>query len=426
MLHDGDPARELTRGRRSSCSRPSGIGFGAAGGMRASCHRWRRRVVDRRAQVTGTGVGRRAHQRRASRGGALIGAHVPAASSAPATLALQAEGRVSDRAYANSRARLPSPGSSTRFRESHAARDLCLEMAAYTLHPYKLAAASPSTPSREGVQLHERSRVRKVEGHAGRRGAVHSREPRLEANKVVVCTNAYTPRSIWRAVGAPVVHSFMTATGPRDGGSRDGITAEGSTAGRDIHRMHGDRIIHGGIDKVHVPRGTTNSRCPRQRHGLAMRLEASFPGDATHDREAWSGCSTRRGTGSRLFDESEKNPPSCSTWYGGTGVALSLVCARLAASVARTGRSRRRRQAANGVDPLDADSVRDRGGRSRRSPMAWRCPRGAAGHDADRHAWPIPTAAAGVMLDGLFQALGSTHQAAVGSWHSTAGHQTEL
>ena len=270
-----------------------------------------------------------------------IGAHVPACELAPATLALQAEGRVSDAVLREFTRAVAVTGLQHELRESRTRPGhLCLEMAAYTLHPYKLARGLADYAARQGVSIHERARVRRIEGMPAGGATVHFEDAtRLAAGKVVVCTNAYTASiDHGEHVGATVVHSFMTATGRTDGVSRDGdFTAEVNTR-QGYHRMHARRVLYGGIDKVGVSAGAEFAVPARQRQGLADALEASFPGSPLAIEQAWSGCFHATRNGLPIVRQSEKNAALVlNVGYGGTGVALSLVCARLAASVAANG-----------------------------------------------------------------------------------------
>jgi glycine/D-amino acid oxidase-like deaminating enzyme len=267
-----------------------------------------------------------------------IGAHVPACELAPATLALRAEGRVSDAVLREFTRAVAVTGLQHELRESRTrARHLCLEMAAYTLHPYKLARGLAEYAEREGVGIHERARVRRIEGMPAGGATVHFEDgTRLAAAKVVVCTNAYTASiDHGERLGATVVHSFMTATAPTDDVSRDAdFTAE--VNGRQAyHRMHDRRVIYGGIDKVRVPGGSEFAVPARQRQGLSDALKASFPGRELAIEQVWSGRFHATRNGLPIIRRSGHNAALVlNVGYGGTGVALSLVCARLAACVA--------------------------------------------------------------------------------------------
>jgi glycine/D-amino acid oxidase-like deaminating enzyme len=270
-----------------------------------------------------------------------IGAHVPACELAPATLALQAEGRISDAVLREFTRAVAVTGLQHELRESRTRPGhLCLEMAAYTLHPYKLARGLAEYGERQGVSIRERARVRRIEGMRAGGATVHFEDGTLlAAGKVVVCTNAYTASiDHGERVGAAVVHSFMTATTRTDGVSRDGdFTAEVNTR-QAYYRMHDRRVIYGGIDKARVPSGGDFAVPARERQGLADALKASFPGSELAIEQVWSGRFHATRNGLPIVRGSENNAALVlNVGYGGTGVALSLVCARLAACVAADG-----------------------------------------------------------------------------------------
>ena len=267
-----------------------------------------------------------------------IGAHVPACELAPATLALQAEGRVSDAVLREFARAVAVTGLQHELRESRTRPGhLCLEMAAYTLHPYKLARGLAEYAERQGVTIHERARVRRIEGLPAGGATVHFADGALlAAGTVVVCTNAYTASiDHGERLGATVVHSFMTATAPTDGVSRDGDFTAEVNGRQGYHRMHRGRVIYGGIDKVRVPSGGEFAVPARERQGLADALKASFPGSELAIEQTWSGRFHATRNGLPIIRRSGSNAALVlNVGYGGTGVALSLVCARLAARVA--------------------------------------------------------------------------------------------
>src|SRR5512139_1491189 len=144
-----------------------------------------------------------------------IAEHLPGCELAPATLALQAGSRVSDRALRELVRAVARVGLEHRIVESRARPGYTvLEMAAYTLHPYKLIRALAEHADQRGVQLRERTRVREVEGVRAGGARVHLADGTVvEAAKVVACTNAYTSSiELGEHPTALVVHSFMTVT----------------------------------------------------------------------------------------------------------------------------------------------------------------------------------------------------------------------
>lgn len=273
-----------------------------------------------------------------------IDEHVPGCELRPATLALQAQGRVSERALRELVRAVALVGLDHRVVESRMRPGYSvLEMAAYTLHPYKLIRRLAEHAERLGVQLRERTRVRKVEGMRAGGARVHLEDGAVvEANKVVACTNAYTSSiELGERPRALVVHSFMAATAPVESSAlvRDGDFIVELNAAQAYHRMHGGRIIYGGIDKLRAPGGDGDFAVPpRETARLQQCLAESFPGVSLAIDEAWSGRFHATATGLPIIHTSELNHALVlNVGYGGTGVALALTCGRLAACVASNG-----------------------------------------------------------------------------------------
>ncbi|HEY5926482.1 MAG TPA: FAD-binding oxidoreductase, partial [Kofleriaceae bacterium] len=221
-------------------------------------------------------------------------------------------------------------------------RGLYLEMAAYTLHPYKLVLGLAEHAVRAGVAIRERARVRSVEMTVSGGRAHFDDGDAIDAHRVIVCTNAYTSSlELGDRAGGVVVHSFMTATAPVDRSRlvRDGdFTVEMNTT-QAYHRMHRDRIIYGGIDRLRAPAGGDFAVPGDARARLVASMKASFAGagDIVID-EAWSGPFHTTTTGLPIIRTSLDNfGVIFNVGYGGTGVALSLTCARLVARVAVSG-----------------------------------------------------------------------------------------
>lgn len=270
--------------------------------------------------------------------------HVPDCELAPAKLALQAQDRISNAALREFARAVESVGLPHRLLDSRSrSGHLFLEMDAYTVHPYKLVRDLAEHADRQRVLIRERTRVRRVEALRG--GGAHvllDDGGVLEAAKVVICTNAYTSTvDVGERVPAVVVHSFMTATTPVEAANlaRDGdFTVEVNTT-QAYHRVHGGRIIYGGIDKVRVESGDDFAVPARERRQLEKAMRASFTGPRVAIEQAWSGRFHATATGLPIIRMAIDNHAVVfNVGYGGTGAALALVCARLAAAVASHGR----------------------------------------------------------------------------------------
>jgi glycine/D-amino acid oxidase-like deaminating enzyme len=269
--------------------------------------------------------------------------HVPDCELEAAKLALQAQSRISDAALqefacAVASAGLPHQRLESRARSGH----MFLEMDAYTVHPYKLVRGLAEHADRQRVRIRERARVRSVAALRAGGARVVLDGCALEAGKVVICTNAYTSAiDAGERVPAFVVHSFMTATAPVDAAAlrRDGdFTVEVNTT-QAYHRVHGNRLIYGGIDHLRAPGGDDFTVPVRARRRLEKAMRDSFPDVILPIEYAWSGRFHATATGLPIIRMAADNHAIVfNVGYGGTGAALALVCARLAAAVASHGR----------------------------------------------------------------------------------------
>jgi glycine/D-amino acid oxidase-like deaminating enzyme len=275
-----------------------------------------------------------------------IGEHVPDAELAPASLALTATSRLADAAVRELTRAVEQIGLEHRVQSSrvHAGRQ-SLEMAAYTVHPYKLVRGLAELAAHSGVVIREGARVRAVEP-AAMGASVHlAGGATLHARRVVVCTNAYTSDiALGERLPALSIHSFMTTTPPLARHATDELVRDGDftvevNAAQGYHRLHRDRIVYGAIDTLRTPRGGDFAVPDDVRTRVGQQMKASFPGLRHLAIEhAWSGKFHATLTGLPIIRTSEVNPVLVyNVGYGGTGVALALVCARLAAGVTMSG-----------------------------------------------------------------------------------------
>ena len=251
---------------------------------------------------------------------------------APATLAMRGTSRLWDgsvRALADAVARVGLAHSMT---ESIVERGRAvLAMDAYTMHPFALVRALADRAEQLGVDIHEGARATAIEGTRVR----ISGESAIEAGTIVVCTNGYTgPLDVGERLRALTVHSLLAASAPLalDAGanaSRDGdMTIEVSGLYQPYHRTHDRRVIFGGVDVLRAPRDTD-----RARRQLSEAMAISVPGATI--AQVWGGAFHATTTGLPILRRSTRNPAVVlNVGYGGTGVALSLVCAKLAAALA--------------------------------------------------------------------------------------------
>ena len=224
-------------------------------------------------------------------------------------------------------------------------RHLVLEMDAYTR-----ASVQARARARRACGAHRRADPR-ARARARRRARVRRsaraprRRRRVDARRVIVCTNAYTSAlELGRARPALVVHSFMTATAPverrararrrlhrRDRPRRRRITA--CTAAGSSTAASTSCVAPAGGDFA-VPAGV--------RARLARHMRASFRGrDQLAIDRGVVGIVSRDRDRTADHPRVHDNPAVIfNVGYGGTGVALALVCARLAAASPRAACSR--------------------------------------------------------------------------------------
>jgi glycine/D-amino acid oxidase-like deaminating enzyme len=157
----------------------------------------------------------------------------------------------------------------------------------------------------------------------------------LFARRVVVCTNAYTSFDVGERLRALPVHSFMMVTAPidREVLVRDGDFTVEMNVEQAFHRMHGGRMLFGGADKLVAPRGHDFAIPDRVRAQLSAQLQRRVRTAAV--TEAWGGRFHATASGLPIIRGARAHPAVVlNVGYGGTGVALTLTCARLAAAVA--------------------------------------------------------------------------------------------
>lgn len=268
--------------------------------------------------------------------------HVPDAELRAARFSIEATGRLSDCGLSQLAEVVDSIGLVHRIAKSRARPGRrFLELDAYTVQPYKLVLALAHRAARAGVHICERARVRAVEAAPIGARVRLATDAEILARRVIVCTNAYTSSvDVGERVRAVVVHNYMLASAPLDRSvlariMRDGdFTLELNTA-QVFHRLHDNRILYGGIDTLFAPAGGDFDVPERVRSRLGKLFDASFPRTHIAATEAWGGTYHSTATELPIIRPSRSNPAVIlNVGYGGTGVALALACARLAAGLA--------------------------------------------------------------------------------------------
>lgn len=224
-----------------------------------------------------------------------------------------------------------------------------LELMGHTVQPYNLVRALAAYATRLGVRIHQHTAVAAIEQAAAGAVVGLAAGGRIRASSVVVCTNAYTgsltlPDPVRAAVRAKVMHNYMVATDPLGadalralggGNAGDAFTVELNRA-YVFYRMHAGRLLFGGIDKVRPGAAGDFDVPPPVLAQLKVLLGRSFgQGPQLELSHAWGGQFHVTKTELPIIQRVAETPSVVlNVGYGGTGVALTLVCARMAASLA--------------------------------------------------------------------------------------------
>ncbi|MGE0869055.1 MAG: NAD(P)/FAD-dependent oxidoreductase [Kofleriaceae bacterium] len=222
---------------------------------------------------------------------------------------------------------------------------LALEMTGYLVHPYRLVRGLADHASRIGVRIRERARVRMLAAERAAARIQLATGDDLVAERVVVCTNAYSSSlDVGERIRALVIHAFMVASDALDPGHGSAITRSGDftlelDTAQAFHRMHGRRIVFGGGDRLLAPPGGDFAVPAGIHQALSRQLSQRFgPIAGVEATAAWSGRFHATTTGLPIIRASKRTPAIVlNIGYGGTGVALTLACSRLAAAVASGG-----------------------------------------------------------------------------------------
>jgi glycine/D-amino acid oxidase-like deaminating enzyme len=163
----------------------------------------------------------------------------------------------------------------------------------------------------------------------------------------VICTNAYTGSLTLPArPPAKVVYNFMVATGAsgKAGDARlDPAEAEGAfvvelNTSYVYYRVQRGRVIYGGIERF-KPFGSSDFAVPPDvLAGMERLLDKSFPGAGLAPEEAWGGVYHQTSTDMPILQRTgARGSIVLNVGYGGTGVAMTMICGRLAAGLALRG-----------------------------------------------------------------------------------------
>ena len=215
----------------------------------------------------------------------------------------------------------------------------------YTIDPYHTICRLADLARQRGIMLAEHTPVRGL-GETPAGVEITMLDGRqLVAGRAIVCTNAYTSSlSLPQAPKGKPVFNFLLVTDP--------IMPIGSGTGPDeqqfvvelnrdyvFFRMHEGRIVYGGIERFR-PYGRDDFAVPPDVLArLAKCLHRSFPDLRLPVSEVWRGAYHQTSTDlPQIRRTGARGRIVLNVGYGGTGVAMTMICGRLAAAQARDGR----------------------------------------------------------------------------------------
>ena len=218
---------------------------------------------------------------------------------------------------------------------------LMVDLPTRAVNPYRTVLALADIARRRGVAIHESTPVRVVEEtRDGVRIGLGSGDA-IDARVAVICTNAYTSSLALPAKAkAKVVYNFMVATqelGPERLARLphgNNFVVELNTA-YVFYRLHRGRLVYGGIERFALDGDDDFAVPPDVLARMEQLLQRSFPGAGMAPAEAWGGCYHQTASDLPQIERTgTRGSIVLNVGYGGTGVALTMICGRLAAALA--------------------------------------------------------------------------------------------
>lgn len=287
----------------------------------------------------------RALNREVARLAAWASAIAPAAEVRRDRLRLEAKGLITASALHEISRTVSGAGIACQLASHEVDGNPALELDAHTVNPFQLAQSLARHAQRLGVIVCEGVGVTGID--PAEHGATVRLDTgrRLDARRVIVATNAYTTRKlIGEAVPARVVQNYMVATEPESHSPvrhSAPFVVELNKA-YVFYRRHGARVVYGGIEKFTRSKGGPFDVPMKVYVRLQALLKASLSRPvAPRITHAWGGMFHMTPTDLPVIRRSHANPAVIlNIGYGGTGVALTLACAGMAAACARDGHYR--------------------------------------------------------------------------------------
>lgn len=267
---------------------------------------------------------------------------LPGAGITPGVLRLEAKGRLTDAGLAEVAATLADVGIAHRDEaQPGKARQRQVTVPAHLVHPYGLTLALADAAGADGIAIAQATPVATIATDTDGARLVLRDGRTIAAGHVVVCANAYAAGLTMPArAKAKAVHNYMLESAPLDAETLarlpppDTFVVELNTA-YVFYRVHEGRLLFGGIDKL-SQREADDIVVPADvRAKLDHLLAQSFPDLRIPIAGGWGGRFHMTATELPIIERAAASPHlTLNVGYGGTGVGLSLVCARFAACVA--------------------------------------------------------------------------------------------
>ncbi len=271
-------------------------------------------------------------------------AEAPESGAAAKTLRLEAQGYFTGMGLSRVVRLIDRAGIEVR-RANGPRGNVAFDLDTHAVDPYRTVVALAGIARRRGITVLEHQPVRAVEETASGVNVVLDGGRTLGARAAIVCTNAYSGSvTLPEKPGAKVVYNFMVATDPVSEeqlgrpGAADRFAIELNTS-YVFYRMHQGRVVYGGIERF-KPYGDSDFNVPPDvLSGLGKLLAQSFPGAPPRPAEAWGGVYHQTSTDLPIIRRSGASGAIVlNVGYGGTGVAMTQICGRIAAALVPGGR----------------------------------------------------------------------------------------
>ncbi|MGH1417236.1 MAG: NAD(P)/FAD-dependent oxidoreductase [Hyphomicrobiaceae bacterium] len=225
-------------------------------------------------------------------------------------------------------------------------RPVSVDMPGYTVQPFGLVQGLAQRAQELGAEIFQHVSAQKIWRDGSKTNVSLKSGDVVRTQKVIVCTNAYTKELNLGAtkVRAKPVHNYMLATRQipaQDLGDHtqpDLFTVELNKA-YVFYRSHSNRIIFGGIEKLSQQTNDDFEVPDDVLKDLRQHFSNSFPSlKSVKISQAWGGKFHQTLTDLPIIQTTKENSNLIlNVGYGGTGVALTLTCASLAAALALDG-----------------------------------------------------------------------------------------